>query len=375
MTDSPSHRVRITPAVPSAALSRARRQFNTLIQRLEAERRRLAEWHDTLPRLNQLSQDTFMPLLRTLNECRKQMALLFDQAWDHPSMTRRDKEKLEDLACSMAMDLLDDGYDDELAAIVKKYTAEPHGEDGAATSAEELAQFRQNVEAMFGVDLGDEAGLDTREALFEALDRKMHEAQQEQASRQKAQADSGRPERPPSKRELQQQAEAARLQLSVREIYRKLVSSLHPDREPDPDERQRKTALMQRVNVAYEKNDLLGLLELQLEVDHIDQAGLDSLDEERIAQYNKILRRQVADLGREIGQLEYGVQQELGLELDHRPTPRFIMNQLKKDIADVRRQIAQAEADLVKFRDVKRLKAWLKSYRIPEPDAFDFGSW
>ena len=57
---------------------------------------------------------------------------------------------------------------------------------------------------------------------------------------------------------------------AVREIFRKLASALHPDRETDPGERARKTALMQRANVAYAANDLLGLLELQFEVDQID---------------------------------------------------------------------------------------------------------
>ena len=48
---------------------------------------------------------------------------------------------------------------------------------------------------------------------------------------------------------------------SVRDVYRKLVSALHPDREADGAERERKTALMQRANQAYERNDLLELLD------------------------------------------------------------------------------------------------------------------
>ena len=48
---------------------------------------------------------------------------------------------------------------------------------------------------------------------------------------------------------------------SIREVYRKLAGALHPDRESDPQERERKTALMQRVNQAYAKNNLLQLLD------------------------------------------------------------------------------------------------------------------
>jgi hypothetical protein len=38
---------------------------------------------------------------------------------------------------------------------------------------------------------------------------------------------------------------------AVREVFRKLVSELHPDRETDPAEHARDTELMQRVNQAY----------------------------------------------------------------------------------------------------------------------------
>lgn len=52
--------------------------------------------------------------------------------------------------------------------------------------------------------------------------------------------------------------------------------------EPDPAERERKTALMQRANEAYANKNLLQLLELQLELEHIDAAHLANLAPERL---------------------------------------------------------------------------------------------
>jgi len=57
---------------------------------------------------------------------------------------------------------------------------------------------------------------------------------------------------------------------AVREVFRKLASELHPDRETDPAEHARKTELMQRVNQTYKAGDLLALLELQLSIEQID---------------------------------------------------------------------------------------------------------
>lgn len=57
--------------------------------------------------------------------------------------------------------------------------------------------------------------------------------------------------------EAQEQVDKAQLSLSIRELYRKLASALHLDRESDLQERKWKTALMQRANHAYSKNNLL----------------------------------------------------------------------------------------------------------------------
>ena len=105
---------------------------------------------------------------------------------------------------------------------------------------------------------------------------------------------------PPRKRNKREQASDARrkaetdaLSQSLREIYRKLASSLHPDREADSDLRAQKTELMQRINIAYQNKDLLALLTLQMEVEQISSASLGEVPEARLAQYNQILREQL----------------------------------------------------------------------------------
>src|SRR5260370_34474944 len=77
--------------------------------------------------------------------------------------------------------------------------------------------------------------------------------------------------------EAREQVEQAELSLSIREVYRKLASALHPDREPDPQERERKTPLMPRANQPDGKNSLLQLLQLQLELEYIDQSAINNI--------------------------------------------------------------------------------------------------
>jgi hypothetical protein len=194
------------------------------------------------------------------------------------------------------------------------------------------------------------------------------------AASQEPQASQAKPARPKAAalvRERRQAAEADKLKQSVRDIFRKLASQLHPDREPDGAERERKTRLMQRVNVAYAANDLLGLLELQLEVEQIDHAHLNNLGEDRIKQYNKILDGQLREIEREIHMIEYAAAMEMGGEVRGRLTPQKMLRCLRADIADLKVKLAEVTAEIEEFKDVNKLKAWLKTYRPPVPDHDD----
>ena len=88
----------------------------------------------------------------------------------------------------------------------------------------------------------------------------------------------------------------------MREVFRKLVSELHPDRETDPVEYARKTEAMQRVNQAYKAGDLLALLEMQLRIEQIDPAALAGLAEERLRHYIHVLEEQSRRLRDELAE-------------------------------------------------------------------------
>jgi hypothetical protein len=59
-------------------------------------------------------------------------------------------------------------------------------------------------------------------------------------------------------------------------VYRRLVKELHPDLEPDPAERERKSRIMQNVTAAHARGDLHALLQLKIEWLHpgVDAARL-----------------------------------------------------------------------------------------------------
>lgn len=146
----------------------------------------------------------------------------------------------------------------------------------------------------------------------------------------------------------------------MREVYRKLASAPHPDRETDAAERQRKTVQMQRVNQAYQSGDLLALLNLQLEIEQIDAAHLASLSSQRLAHYNQVLREQLAELKAEI---EMVITPFL-LVVPHSRNfgPDMVDRALSQEVARVALSIDQIKEDLEDFKDPNKLGAALKDF-------------
>ena len=78
-------------------------------------------------------------------------------------------------------------------------------------------------------------------------------------------------------------------------VYRRLVKELHPDLEPDPAERERKSRIMQNVTAAHTRGDLHALL--QLEIEWLDPAvDAARLSRDKLQAYTALLKEQASEL-------------------------------------------------------------------------------
>lgn len=333
----------------SQASSKARTQFNTLIERLEAQRTRLAAWHDALPRMRARADAELKPLEEQMRMRLRELVLLFDQAYEHKSLKKKEREKLSFLIAEVSFDLIGKVDDDEMEALHAKHGLSDEDSEDDPTMDEMKALFAD----VFGLPQEDEP-----------------DAPELNSHSRVGSDESEHLERKPTPKETRKAVEENRLQQSVREIFRKLASILHPDRESDPVERERKTALMQRANVAYAAQDLLGLLELQFEVEQIDQSALELLDDARIKQYNKVLTKQVAEVRGEIEDLEHWLIYDLGISTRGRITPAALDKVLASQIREMKLDIVDVERDLAQFQDLALLKKYLKNFTIPRGPTF-----
>ncbi len=130
---------------------------------------------------------------------------------------------------------------------------------------------------------------------------------------------------------------------------------------------------MQRVNQAYEKRNLLQLLKLQLELEHIDQNAINNISEDRLKHYNKVLKEQLAELELEILHVEGVFMAQFGIDPFEKVSPGTIMRNLANDIAEVQHTIRDIKKDVLAFEDIKKVKAWLKKIQREAAKMDDYG--
>ncbi|MBB4126323.1 hypothetical protein GGR77_001613 [Xanthomonas translucens] len=331
----------------------ARKRFGALIERLERTRVQLRAWHEALPRWEQRFHEQVEPLLQARDAAQAQLLRELDAAHAAYKLSKRDRADLSELICQLAALLLQDGGDDELKRI--------HDRHGPIGFEQGLAES----EAMPTSLIGEEFGLTEEELRHVQSPEALYAQVQERLQAQQAHA-AGRAQQRAKRRRAgagKTAESVADPQQARRALYRNLVAALHPDREPDPQQRDRKTALMQRLNQAYRDDDLLTLLELQLEIGQLDQAAIAAMAEERIRDYNSMFATQLQQVEQELAQLVDDFMARYGLYEERRPQPQrldALLAQFKRQLQDEIRQCAE---DRAAVRQPDALKQWIKLER------------
>ncbi|NHV26779.1 J domain-containing protein [Burkholderia sp. D-99] len=349
--------VAIAPGHETASLSNAQKAFNTLVQQIEKRRERLGAWEAVMPVFQKKFVDELLPLEQTSTALRIRLLNQLDDAYLQKGLSKAEQRTLSGMIANMARDLLDFSDDAQLKAIHDRHSAADHGSNAAA---EPEPESTPGVTAADDLDaLSPEELMARMQAeLDEQFERDMAEHAAREAQRAKRKK-TPRQSAALAKREAEQ-AEASR---SIREVYRKLASALHPDRETDPLEQERKTVLMQRVNHAYANGKLLQLLELQLEIEQIDRHAINGLGEDRLARYNGILEDQLRELDQEIQDVETGFRRTYGIAPSVKVAPDTVVRMLTRDIAGTQRSIHDLNLTLREFDDPANVKEWLKDMK------------
>ncbi|GAC1534212.1 MAG: J domain-containing protein [Ramlibacter sp.] len=325
--------VAIQPGAADPALAQQRECFNALVEDVALWRDALAEWKARSARY----QHAVEPVRRELYAAWREWVLALDRASLQPGLSRAERGQLGEMlvAAADALVLVED--DAEVTAVVRR-----HRDDSPAL------QPRQNaVDGSADETVGDDLAQDwERQAATAAALR------EERTARRRA-ATVSRPQ-------TQAAQEASQ---SLRGVYRRLASALHPDREQDEHQRMRKTALMQQANQAYAEGHLLALLELQLQAEQVDATHAAAADARRLQHYIKILQDQLADLQSETRRHEAQFRAAAGVAPGAGLQPRKADRIVSTDVQRLRSEVLLLRAQARLFADTEATRRWLRDVR------------
>jgi hypothetical protein len=356
----------LVPQPVKPTLTAAQRKFQKLSAEIERSRLQLRDLQALVPRLQARFEAELIPLYDRLTAARAARVRAIDAALESGvKLGRRQREDLVDWLTEECDALLLDAAEPD-AGLVEIY--DRHSDHRWQEMDSERAAFDRKMteglaRAQFGDDIVDGVDAEDADELMRAIFERLEQRASDGAER--AQASAG-PEvrRKPGKREQAHQArlerEAKEGSQSVRDIYRKLASALHPDREADPARRAERTALMQRVNIAYEAGDLLGLLTLQHEAEGL--AGIDAtaLPEDRLAVFLRVLGEQLVTLNREIAGLVQYLADAAGPGGRIRWTARENEADFERHLREVRQELKQLESEVARATGRATVKDYLR---------------
>lgn len=344
-------------------LSPEQKRFNKLLAQTETLARKI----ETVQALADAHRAGHWGSLRPLEEQRsalmRDMALWLDQRLQKKGLSAKQKRMATEILCSLAASLamagdetmqhLHDAHNDVTMADQEK----------AAT-----ADMQDLMEEMLGQPLARDQEFDSLEALLQASMAQMRQQTQEA---QDAAKSANKARRKTSAREQQATQQTQEADGALRTIYRQLVSALHPDRENDPHERDRKTGLMKEVNAAYERRDLLTLLQLQLQAALADGDMVANLAREKLVSLTVLLKERVGVLTQELYDIEMRTREEFEMERFDPLSAGSLKRHLRELQQDLQYDIAMMTRDLQQVQNDAEFKRWLKEQHEPAPRQFN----
>jgi hypothetical protein len=342
----------ITAASTGLPQSPAQKKFKTLINKIEKQRQQLQDWRKGLDDYRTWYAEKQVPLLAQWRAATLELLRFLDARPLPKSLGKHQRQMLDEIICDIADSLMGDADDLELKQIHDRHSPESYDQLQQEDQEDTIAL----IEEMFGFDLDGVDGRHDPEVVAELLRQRLHE--QEQVFEQ---ARATAKPRKKTARQARIESEEQQASQSLREVFRQLASALHPDRESDPDERERKTALMQRANQAYKANDLLALLSLQLEVEQIDQTAIAGLAEDKLKHYNRVLTRQSKELQDELAVCGQQLAMEFDLPLYAQFKPSQLPLVMRRESEQLRWDIAQLRRQRRELEDDKAFRAWVRA--------------
>ncbi len=351
-------------------LSPAQQRFNDLlaqIERLSGQIQRLEDWSD---RHRYAHIQALRESVQLSQTHRKSLLLFVHERLQTADFTDRQQRMARGLVRGLMAHLATTN-DPQVQALVDLYVKEEDEQEAAEEQAEAAQRLRERIEEALGQPLEKPSQYQTPEEMMAAGMRQWQRQQQADEARRAAKRAARKAQKQAQKKSAAAEKGEVPVALTreldaksaIRTIFRQLASSLHPDREPEEQERLRKTALMSEVNAAYEKNDLTTLLRLQMQVTQVNpqnKGGTARMADDQLIAMSVLLKEQVAALEDDLDQLENRLSRELCVSVRADADEAALSLSLQRIQADQRHSADSLAADLRRIQNDAELRRWLK---------------
>jgi regulator of protease activity HflC (stomatin/prohibitin superfamily) len=383
----------IPPEFKGDLVAQARKQATSLLQREFAKL--LGAIEQTGSKVQTLEQlfgvyrakfgQVLPPLKAQQESLARQMVVFLHERLQRPdtgktkSLTASNRKAIGRLIVSLSAEYAMQG-DTQMRTIHDQYSNESIDEMDAA-QLDEMLDLLDEMGVELDVQPGKMSPAELAQAALKAVQEKMAQ-QQETEERRKAKRDEKRAEKaklkakadPKARAKLAEKEQAAQeAQHSLRHIYRQLARQLHPDRADNDAQRALNHDLMSEANTAYERQDLLALLKLQLKAQQIDASAMSTVAEDKLKGWVSLLREQYKDLASQCLDLQMQISHEFRIPVSKAITAAHLEQSLTIAQQEYDEVIHLMRSDLEKVKDDAFLKRWSKanSKALEQDDMMD----
>ncbi len=352
-------------AAPGIKLTTQQKTFKKLVSQIDATEQQLQTLAALMTQYQPIFEAKLAPIRAECDTLNIEMIYFLDAEVGKKGWSANQSETMREIICHIAASYFDSENGIKMEAMFDKHS------DISAENlrAADLAKKKQHLSQILGVDAADQHGQarTTEQLLEDAFKTFEDEAEREHAAmlaREAAESTKKRKQTNKSSSQFKFEQQALDTKSLVKDIYRKLTSAIHPDREPDEAERLRKTALMSEVNQAYESGNLLKLLQLQQALCKLDQNVISQLADEKLTLINRQLAMQLIDLQMERNILDGNVRDSFELEPFGIISEKMLNKVLKAEAGYFRDLLLTMRQDLSVIRHGGApFKRWLKQQR------------
>ncbi len=365
--------LQISQHAHKALLSKEQKRYNKLLTDIKKIQRDIEKTMKLDLELRKAGEARVSPAEKKVFTAVKEFIVQMDKSPFTGLLKKKQAERYHAIIAQEAGSLLNTTFfheDEEVMALYDKHSEDEMSwqEQMEADEAEELNFTAHMANQMFGMDL-DPDDLKDPEKMMHKINQRKEEMMAEQEAYE-AKRKTRKKSNKQLEAEVNKKAAETAVNKTTKQIYLDLVKHFHPDKEADEKRRAEKTEVMKEITAAYEANNHLKLLELQMNLLSGENVFA-NFDEKQLKYFNDVLKTQKEELEMELYMKHPDNNGNMYAQLfDNEP---FIMEyNIKKHVKGQEKYAHTFSQWTNMIRTKEGFNALVKDYELEEEDDFDF---